>query len=160
MSTLTQGKLENKTSYLRRRVGGWVLYFICLSRHYKTLKAFWCLSLLSGKCSFYSGMLLSCAGILEQSMGARNRVGIGLSYRHASLQYIAWRNQTAFCVHSQGQNLRCRFLKRFLKGLSLLISNLIGSSKTFLKPSARIQKVLIWFFNTLYNLSRDTIPWK
>ncbi len=28
MSTLTQGKLENKKSYLRRRVGGWVLKYI------------------------------------------------------------------------------------------------------------------------------------
>jgi hypothetical protein len=28
---------------------------------------------------------MSCAGILEQSMGVRNRVGIGLSYRPARL---------------------------------------------------------------------------
>jgi hypothetical protein len=33
-----------------------------------------------------------CAGIFKQSMGARNRVGIGLSYRPAKLQYIGWRN--------------------------------------------------------------------
>ncbi len=31
----------------------------------------------------------ACAGILEQSMGARNRVGIGLSYRPARLQRLA-----------------------------------------------------------------------
>ncbi len=30
-----------------------------------------------------------CAGILEQSMGARNRVGIGLSYRPARLHRLA-----------------------------------------------------------------------
>ena len=30
------------------------------------------------------------AGIFKQSMGARNQVGIGLSYRHAG--YIGWRN--------------------------------------------------------------------
>ncbi len=29
-----------------------------------------------------------CAGILEQSMGARNREGIGLSYRRASLHKL------------------------------------------------------------------------
>jgi hypothetical protein len=32
----------------------------------------------------------NCAGILEQSMWARNRVGIGLSYRPARLH--SWRN--------------------------------------------------------------------
>jgi hypothetical protein len=31
----------------------------------------------------------ACAGILEQSMGARNRVGIGLSYRPARLHRLA-----------------------------------------------------------------------
>jgi hypothetical protein len=31
---------------------------------------------------------LTSAGIFEQSMGARNRVGIGLSYRPARLLYI------------------------------------------------------------------------
>jgi hypothetical protein len=30
-----------------------------------------------------------CTGILEQSMGARNRVGIGLSYRPARLHRLA-----------------------------------------------------------------------
>jgi hypothetical protein len=34
----------------------------------------------------------SCAGIFKQSMGARNRVGIGLSYRPARLLYIGWQN--------------------------------------------------------------------
>ncbi len=34
-----------------------------------------------------------CAGILEQSVGARNRVGKGLSYRPAMLGYIVWRNR-------------------------------------------------------------------
>ncbi len=29
-----------------------------------------------------------CAGILEQSMGASNRVGIGLSYQPSSLELI------------------------------------------------------------------------
>jgi hypothetical protein len=33
---------------------------------------------------------MSSAGIFEQSMGARNRVGIGLSYQPPG--YIAWRN--------------------------------------------------------------------
>ncbi len=37
-------------------------------------------------------MALTWAGILEQSMGARNRVGIWLSYRTAS-GYIGWRNR-------------------------------------------------------------------
>jgi hypothetical protein len=32
----------------------------------------------------------TCAGIFRQSMGARNRVGIGLSYRPPG--YIGWRN--------------------------------------------------------------------
>jgi hypothetical protein len=36
----------------------------------------------------------SCAGILEKSMGARNRVGKGLSYRpfrlHRLVKYIPW----------------------------------------------------------------------
>ncbi len=46
----------------------------------------------------------NCAGILEQSMGARNRVGIGLLYRPARLhrlaelislnRYIGWRAGT------------------------------------------------------------------
>ncbi len=36
-----------------------------------------------------SGVLLYCAGILEQSMRARNREGIGLSYRPARLQRLA-----------------------------------------------------------------------
>jgi hypothetical protein len=31
----------------------------------------------------------TCAGIFKQSMGARNRVGIGLSYRHARLHSLA-----------------------------------------------------------------------
>jgi hypothetical protein len=32
------------------------------------------------------------AGIFKQSMGARNRVGIGLSYRPARIHTTAWRN--------------------------------------------------------------------
>ena len=32
----------------------------------------------------------SCAGIFKQSMGARNRVGIGLSYRPARLEKLYW----------------------------------------------------------------------
>jgi len=35
------------------------------------------------------------AGIFDQSMGARNRVGIRLSYQPARLQYIGWRNPWA-----------------------------------------------------------------
>ncbi len=35
------------------------------------------------------GWDLASAGILEQSMGARNRVGIRLSYRPAKLQMLA-----------------------------------------------------------------------
>ncbi len=35
--------------------------------------------------------LRAFAGIFKQSMGARNRVGIGLSYRPAT-GYTAWRN--------------------------------------------------------------------
>ncbi len=34
-------------------------------------------------------LLYSCAGIFEQSIGARNRVGIGLSYRSARLHRLA-----------------------------------------------------------------------
>ena len=54
---------------------------------------------LRGHCSTYSmhaGIYFlfiflpaSCAGILEQSMGARNRVGIGLSHRPARLHRLA-----------------------------------------------------------------------
>jgi hypothetical protein len=33
-------------------------------------------------------VLLPCAGIFKQSMGARNRVGIGLSYRPARLHSL------------------------------------------------------------------------
>jgi hypothetical protein len=34
---------------------------------------------------------VNCAGILEQSMGARNRVGLGLSYRPARIpESIPW----------------------------------------------------------------------
>ncbi len=33
--------------------------------------------------------VLYCAGIVEQSMGAKNRVGIGLSYRPARLHRLA-----------------------------------------------------------------------
>jgi hypothetical protein len=36
--------------------------------------------------------LLFSAGILKQSMAARNRVGIGLSYWPARLQYTDWGN--------------------------------------------------------------------
>jgi hypothetical protein len=35
----------------------------------------------------------SCAGILEQSMGARNRVGIGLLYWPARLHSVGWGNR-------------------------------------------------------------------
>jgi hypothetical protein len=38
---------------------------------------------------FYSDELRSCAGIFEQSMGARNLVGIGLSYRPARQHSLA-----------------------------------------------------------------------
>jgi hypothetical protein len=54
------------------------------------------LPLLSGVCNarrIHSGRAIS-AGIFEQSMGARNRVGIGLSYRIATLhglpEWIPW----------------------------------------------------------------------
>ncbi len=33
--------------------------------------------------------MTNCAGIFEQSMGARNRVGIGLSVRPARLHFLA-----------------------------------------------------------------------
>jgi hypothetical protein len=35
---------------------------------------------------YYFAAIIICAGIFKQSMGARNRLGIGLSYRPASLQ--------------------------------------------------------------------------
>jgi hypothetical protein len=42
----------------------------------------------------HSASVLSCAGILEQSMGARNRLGIGLSYwparLHRLVELIHW----------------------------------------------------------------------
>jgi hypothetical protein len=34
-------------------------------------------------------VVLNCAGIFKQSIGARNRVGIGLSYRPARLHRLA-----------------------------------------------------------------------
>jgi hypothetical protein len=42
------------------------------------------------KCTpaYHTSTSVSCAGILEQSMGARNQVGIGLSYRPAWLQRL------------------------------------------------------------------------
>jgi hypothetical protein len=36
-----------------------------------------------------SAAYVACAGILEQAMGARNRTGIGLSYRPARLHRMA-----------------------------------------------------------------------
>ncbi len=41
--------------------------------------------------SAYFAPLISCAGVFKQSMGARTRVGIGLSYRPARL-HSQWRN--------------------------------------------------------------------
>jgi hypothetical protein len=42
-----------------------------------------------------SSISMYCAGILEQYMEARNRVGVGLSHRPARLQYIGCRAGTA-----------------------------------------------------------------
>ncbi len=42
---------------------------------------------------------INCAGILEQSMGARNRVGIGLSYRPARLRRLAEAIPERLCKH-------------------------------------------------------------
>jgi hypothetical protein len=42
----------------------------------------------SKKLGFFA-VLVPCAGIFKQSMGARNRVGIGLSYRPARLHSVA-----------------------------------------------------------------------
>jgi hypothetical protein len=45
---------------------------------------------------------LCCAGILEQSMGTRNRVRIRLSYRPVRLVYIGWRirfHTVSDCLH-------------------------------------------------------------
>jgi hypothetical protein len=42
-----------------------------------------------GQCVQYT--LYICAGILEQSMGARNRVGTGLSYQPSRLHRLAGR---------------------------------------------------------------------
>jgi hypothetical protein len=39
--------------------------------------------------AFKSLFGIQCAGIFKQSMGARNRVGIGLSYRPARLHTLA-----------------------------------------------------------------------
>jgi hypothetical protein len=38
---------------------------------------------------FVCFIIITCAGILKQSMGPRNRVGIGLSYRPARLHKLA-----------------------------------------------------------------------
>jgi hypothetical protein len=46
------------------------------------------ISLLSPLCNRQCKSYLSSAGILEQSMGARNRVGIGLSYQPAWLHRL------------------------------------------------------------------------
>jgi hypothetical protein len=48
-----------------------------------------------------------CAGILKQSMGARNRVGIGLSYRHA---------RTRICKLLRAKESIPGFLKRLQIG--------------------------------------------
>jgi hypothetical protein len=71
----------------------------------------------------------SCAGILEQSMGTRNRVGIGLTYRPAGAcnckrfwspgidseelippAYVAWRASTTNTVVIQARRAGNRFL--------------------------------------------------
>ncbi len=39
--------------------------------------------------SFTVNKVVNCAGIFEQSMGARNQVGIGFSYRPARLHRLA-----------------------------------------------------------------------
>jgi hypothetical protein len=44
------------------------------------------------RCIVCSSMLSSVLAIIEQSMGARNRVGIGLSYTGLP-GYIGWRNR-------------------------------------------------------------------
>jgi hypothetical protein len=68
-----------------------------------------------------------CAGILEQSMGVRNRVGIGLSYWPASIelfkQSMGARNQvgTGLSYRSAGYTARAELFhwNRFLGSLKV-----------------------------------------
>jgi hypothetical protein len=83
------------------------------------------------------GGVVSCAGILEQSMGTRNRVGTGLSYLPARAcickrfwspgidseemippAYVAWRASTTNTVVTQARRAGNRFLGS-LKGLQI-----------------------------------------
>jgi hypothetical protein len=70
-----------------------------------------------------------CAGILEQSIGARNRVEIGLSYRHATI----WaRNQVGIGL-SWPASLCClaiQFQTRFLESIPRPIAGLKFSDQT------------------------------
>jgi hypothetical protein len=50
------------------------------------------LLILTGLADLLNEKILDCSGILEQSMWARKRVGIGMSYRPAG-QHIGWRNR-------------------------------------------------------------------
>ncbi len=57
----------------------------------------------------------TCAGIFQQSMGARNRVGIGLSYRPARLHNLAelvpWKKSILGLLKSfKQQVLNCQYM--------------------------------------------------
>jgi hypothetical protein len=60
--------------------------FLCYAHNY--LISSICFHIISVLC-FIAGTELCCAVILERSMGARNRVRIGLSYRPARLHRLA-----------------------------------------------------------------------
>jgi hypothetical protein len=48
------------------------------------------------------------AGIFKQSTRARNRVGIGLSYRPARLHYTAWQNGSLESILGLYKSLKIR----------------------------------------------------
>ncbi len=60
---------------------------LCPLSYHFALKSAWYSSMEDGVCVLrvFLPMWESCAGIFKQSMGARNRTGIGLSYRPARL---------------------------------------------------------------------------
>ncbi len=71
--------------------------------------------------------LKQCAGIVEQSMGARNRVGIGLSYRPTSVgnfsPAMGARKQVSTGLSYRPASLR-----------SLVLNARLGSWNRFLAP--------------------------
>jgi hypothetical protein len=76
-----------------------------------------------------------CAGILEQSMGARNRVGIGLSYRPAKLHSLAelihWNLFLGFRKFKNTISGFCALGSALPVGFQWVPARLLGNSSLF-----------------------------